>query len=236
MEAIAVIIPLRAESGSDAVPIGTIAVVAANALVFAAGFIVDPHLLVPGMLAFGSLHPHQWITSLFLHADAFHLLGNMLFLWIFGLLVEAVCGAWKFVALFLISGALASAFEQVLLLDLNPTLAPPNGPRYALGASGAIFGLAAAALLWAPTARVAGVYMIGLRLRPFRVKARTMVIGFILWEVAGLAMRGFENSSELSHVTGAVFGWLVAYAMLKFGWVNTEGWDLLSEKSRRKAW
>ncbi len=230
------IIPLRAESGSDAIPVGTLLVLAANVIVHVARFVVETDWVAAGALAFGKLHPHQWVTSLFLHDDWLHLLGNMLFLWVFGLLVEAICGAWKFVVVFLLSGVLASAFEQIIMLDINPTLAPREGPAYGLGASGAIFGLAAAALLWAPTARVSGVYMIGMRADTFRVKARTLVVGYLLWELVGLAMLGFTMSSELGHVTGAVFGWLIAYVMLKLRWVNTEGWDLLSAKSGRTAW
>lgn len=60
----------------------------------------------PWLLSYGDgLHPLQWITSNFLHAGALHLLGNMIFLWAFGLVVEGKLGWWLRLAQVLIGQA-----------------------------------------------------------------------------------------------------------------------------------
>lgn len=66
------------------------------------------------------LHPLQWITSNFLHAGAIHLLGNMVFLWGFGLVVEGKLGWLRFLAIYLAIGVAQCAIEQTIMLWSNP--------------------------------------------------------------------------------------------------------------------
>ncbi|MGH7658750.1 MAG: rhomboid family intramembrane serine protease [Gemmatimonadales bacterium] len=89
-----------------------------------------------------------WFTlfsSMFMHGGWMHLLGNMLFLWIFGDNVEEAMGHAKFLVFYLICGVLASLAQ--IFLDLDSTI--PS-----LGASGAISGVLAAYLVLFPRQKV----------------------------------------------------------------------------------
>jgi membrane associated rhomboid family serine protease len=85
------------------------------------------------------------LTSIFLHGDAAHLIGNMLFLWIFGDNVEDRLGHLKYILFYLACGLVASAVQLVS----NPESSVPI-----LGASGAIGGVMGAYMIAYPRARV----------------------------------------------------------------------------------
>ncbi len=229
-------IPLRVMDGGDTVPWATIGLIVVNVLVFGVSLGADPEETAQWMLVFGELDPLQWVTSLFLHGGWLHLAFNMLFLWIFGIVVEGVAGAPRFLALYISAGALESMVTQFLMLDALPIEGGEGGPRGALGASGAVFGTVAAALLWAPRTRIEGVLFLGLRAIPFGASVLLFAVLYLLAELARWALADFETSSELMHLLGAAVGWSLAWVMLRLGWVDTGGWDLFSAKSRRKAW
>jgi len=81
-----VIIPWGTDAPIYHRPIATIGVMVACVVAFA----VDPrHEHTEYLLALGDgVHPLQWLTNIFLHGDIMHLLGNLLFLWAFGIIVE----------------------------------------------------------------------------------------------------------------------------------------------------
>src|SRR5436309_1301768 len=85
------------------------------------------------------------LSSMFLHSGWAHLLGNMLFLWVFGNNVEDVLGRGRYIAFYLLVGVAAS-FAHILA---NPTSDIPT-----VGASGAIAGILGAYLVLFPRARV----------------------------------------------------------------------------------
>jgi membrane associated rhomboid family serine protease len=98
---------------------------------------------------------HGWlitaITSMFLHANWEHLLGNMLFLWIFGNNVEDAFGPVRFLVFYLAGGVTATALQTLVTLDYGNDSAStiPN-----LGASGAISAVLGAYIVLLPNARV----------------------------------------------------------------------------------
>jgi len=100
--------------------------------------------------------PQQWarlVTALFLHADWAHLLGNLVFLLIFGLPAERVMGPWRFLALFFFGGALANLFAVLVI-------GAPD--RLIIGASGAVSAVIGAYLALFPRARLGVVVPLGL--------------------------------------------------------------------------
>jgi len=103
----------------------------------------------------GTAVGHSWpvtaFTSMFMHGSWLHIIGNMLFLWIFGNNVEDAMGRGRFLVFYLLSGLVAIAAQTVVTLTLGTTIeaAVPT-----LGASGAVSGVLGAYLVMLPFARV----------------------------------------------------------------------------------
>jgi membrane associated rhomboid family serine protease len=105
-------------------------------------------------------------TGLFLHASAWHLLGNGLFLLIFGVPAERALGPWRLLALFLLGGALANALTALLLADPG---------RVVVGASGGISAVIGSYLVLFPRARLGVVVPLGLWLEFVRAPAALLI-------------------------------------------------------------
>jgi membrane associated rhomboid family serine protease len=146
------------------------------------------------------------ITSMFVHAGWLHIIGNMLFLWIFGDNVEDRMGHGRYLVFYLLCGIAATATQTYFSLD---TVLP------AVGASGAIAGVLGAYLMLYPTARVE-VVIIPLIFIPFFIPAAALiVIWFVTQLFSGIAEIGSATSGSgvawWAHVggflTGAVLIW-----------------------------
>jgi rhomboid family protein len=110
------------------------------------------------------------ITAMFLHGDPFHLIGNMLALWVFGRRVEDACGPWRFLAFYLLAGTWA----HILFVLVQSDSRIPS-----IGASGAIFGLMGAYLLLYPGGRIRTlIFLSFVPLLP-RVRAIWIVLYFV---------------------------------------------------------
>lgn len=105
----------------------------------------------------GGVAAFATFTAMFMHADFWHLFGNMIFLWAFGRRVEDACGSWRFLLFYLLAG-MASNVGSVLL---NPDM----DTIPAIGASGAISGVMGAYLLLFPGAWINCLWGVGLILR-----------------------------------------------------------------------
>ncbi|WP_165074353.1 rhomboid family intramembrane serine protease [Paludisphaera rhizosphaerae] len=203
-------------------PIATIGVMVACVL----AFLVDPtHEHREFLLDLGDgVHPLQWVTNIFLHADILHLAGNLLFLWAFGIIVEGKLGAIGFLAVYLAMGVFQSATIQILI--------DPGEARYMLGASGAIYGLMALCMIWAPRNDLYCIVLLSgfMRLLVFQPEIPILWFStfYILWELMLSALNGFSASSAMAHATGAVGGLILGLVLLKLDLVDCEGWDLLS--------
>ena len=201
-------------------PVATVGLIVANTVIFFAvlsGSISDPEYWV---LPYGEgLTPVQWLLSMFMHADFEHLLGNMLFLWVFGLVVEGKIGWYRFLGCYLAIGIGQSMGEQTLQLMLG-------GQGDSLGASSAIYGIMAMAAVWAPKNEVSFFYWLFLFYGgTFEVSIMWLSFFYIGLDVLGWLLLGFSSSSWL-HVGGALLGAPLAVMMLKSGHVDCEKWDL----------
>ncbi len=186
----------------------------------------DPERLIPLLLIYGEWNPLQWITSVFLHEGWMHLLGNLLFLWAFGLVVEGQLGWWKFGLLYLAITVLSGGIEQTIML---------GGEGGSLGASGVIFGLLAIVLLWAPENEVDCLWFIGIRIIHLEMQWRWFALWYIGWEVLMALLNGMEMSSAVLHLIGAATGVPLGIALLKLKVVDCEGWDLFSRMRRNRT-
>jgi len=213
-------------------PYATIGLIAVNTVVFLLTATMDPDLVKPWMIVYGeSLHPLQWVTSLFLHDGFGHLLGNMVFLWTFGLVVEGKLGWWRFLAVYLLIGVAESLIGQVAFLGLDK-------PEYGLGASGAISGLLAIALVWAPLneVQIVGLFWFFI-IRPFSFDLAVVWCagGYIALDVLFAWLQGFQLSGELAHVIGAVMGGVLGVVLLNRNLVDCENWDVFAVLEGRKG-
>jgi membrane associated rhomboid family serine protease len=147
------------------------------------------------------------LTSMFLHAGWFHLLGNMLFLWIFGNNVEDALGRGRFLLLYLCSGV-AAALAQALS---DPTSAVPM-----VGASGAVAGVLGAYLLIYPWSNVHVFLWIVIFFRIVTVPAWIMLgLWFAMQLISGLARpAGTPGVAFWAHV-GGFAGGLVLVTLLR---------------------
>ncbi|MBI3769627.1 MAG: rhomboid family intramembrane serine protease [Deltaproteobacteria bacterium] len=147
-------IPLRDTVPSETVPVITRLLIAANVLVFlyqvglgeAGESFIRAYGLVPRRVHadhLATLSP--LVTSMFLHGGWMHLLGNMLYLNIFGDNVEDRLGHLRYLALYLVTGIVAGVAQ----ITINPHSSLPM-----VGASGAIAGVTGAYFLFFPRARV----------------------------------------------------------------------------------
>jgi membrane associated rhomboid family serine protease len=186
-------------------------------------FVLDGNLsqLQSLMLERDAIRPWQRVTSNFMHLDIGHLLGNMFFLWGFGIVVEGKLGWAKFVPLYLAMGAIQCAIEQAIGVMLE-------NPVPSLGASAAICGMMAMAMIWAPRNELRCIAWYGLHPTFFEVSILTMSALFIGWDVLNAWAADFELSTATLHVMGAVVG-AVAGTILHFTKiVDCEGWDVFN--------
>jgi membrane associated rhomboid family serine protease len=134
-----------------------------------------------------------FVTCMFLHAGLMHLLGNLLYLWIFGDNVEDRLGHVRFLLFYLLCGVGAS----VAHIAFNP-----NSPVPVVGASGAIAGVLGAYLLAFPRASVDTLVVLGIFITILRLPA-FIVLGF--WFV--LQYLGGLQSMRMANMAGGVAWW-----------------------------
>jgi membrane associated rhomboid family serine protease len=142
-------------------PLMTIILIALNTLILIWELTLPEKMLSAVFWIFGFTPAFAWarqgagmissITSIFLHGGVFHLLSNMLFLWVFGRRVEDACGSGRFLLYYLFAGVTA---------DLVTALVQPNEWIPSVGASGAIFGVMGAHLVLFPEGRIRTLWFI----------------------------------------------------------------------------
>jgi len=162
-------IPLRDENPTKNFPVVTVLLIAVNCVVFLFQWLspesLQFYIYKMGAIPFEITHfktisytiahsgeelvrispPLSLFTSMFLHGSFFHLIGNMLYLWIFGNNIEDYLGPARF-SLFYICSGLAAALTHILF--------HPNSQVPMIGASGAIAGILGAYFILYPSARV----------------------------------------------------------------------------------
>ncbi len=141
-------------------------------------------------------------TAMFIHAGWLHILGNMLYLWVFGGNVEDNFGQFKYILFYLVSG-LAAAFIE--------TIVTPSSDVPSVGASGAIAGVLGAYLVLYPLSRIRPIFV---RIPVFILLALWFLLQFI--RVGSL---GEAGAGGVAHVGGFVFGLMIAgvYRLLTHG-------------------
>jgi membrane associated rhomboid family serine protease len=207
-------LPLKDDNPTNTFPFVTVALILANCFVFyhqltlslpaAQKFIFQwgaiPYQIVHGEVLYGKgLFPPflTLFSSMFLHGGFLHLIGNMLYLWIFGNNIEDSLGHFRFLLFYLLTG-LGAALAQVF--------SDPQSTTPMIGASGAVAGVLGAYLLLFPHARILTLMFIFVFIRMIRIPA-LIVLGF--WFLVQLlsVTSGFETGvAFFAHIGGFVAG------------------------------
>ncbi|WGM88981.1 MAG: rhomboid family intramembrane serine protease [Candidatus Bathyarchaeota archaeon] len=162
--------------------------------------LVTTYGLVPAQIMNGN-HIPSLVTSMFLHADLFHLGLNMLFLLLSGDAVERELGNLKFLALYLICGIMAGLFHAYL----NSSSTIPT-----IGASGAIFGILAAFAILFPFRWILKLF----GFIPLPLPVILFVFITILTETAYVSSGIIENVAHTAHVGGFLAGFFLTLTII----------------------
>ena len=167
-----------------------------NAAVLGLGFIpsvvhntaeLDPRfIIIPESLSY--------LTYSFLHADIFHLGGNMLFLWVFGDNVEDALGHIRYLIFYLLCAIAGAAFQGLVAWNSQVPL---------IGASGAIAGVVVAYLILYPRVKV---WVLAFARIPLRIPAFIPLILWVLFQVFMFAAGGEDQISWACHIGGIIAG------------------------------
>jgi rhomboid protease GluP len=173
----------------------TFALIAANVIVYAyTSFLSgnsirtsDPVLEVFGQFNYYVMQGEVWrlFTAMFVHADIVHLFGNMFFLLIFGLRAEEMFDIKEYMLIYFLSG-LAGGFLTLTLWPLD---------TLSVGASGAIFGMVGATIIYA------------------RRSIGQSIITALLYAFFLFFLNLGENVNYLAHLGGLLVGLLIGYVL-----------------------
>jgi len=208
-------IPLHDDNPTSIFPIVTIIFIAMCAAVFFWELSLGPateqafysYGAIPAVVVGDKLLPPQvdvipaWMTvftSMFMHGGWMHIIGNMLYLWIFGNNVEDAMGHSRFVVFYLVCGI--AAFLAHALGDVNSQI--PT-----VGASGAISGVLGAYLLLHPHARVLVAIPLGFIIHTTRLPAGiVLAFWFVLQLINSAIAAGDTGVAWGAHIGGFVAG------------------------------
>jgi membrane associated rhomboid family serine protease len=228
------VIPLRDANPTRSTPIVTVALIAACFVAFAFelgrlasggtealdAFVTEWGIVPAELTAAWSsgsgltVEALTLITSQFLHGGWLHLLGNLLFLWIFGNNVEDRLGRFRFLLFYLVGGAVAGLTQVAI---------DPDSTIPTIGASGAIAATLGAYLVLFPRARITSLVFLGFFYQLIDVPAViVLVFWFALQLIDGLASIGVTDTAGggvafFAHIGGFVFGAVVGLALNAVG-------------------
>lgn len=209
------LIPYRAKNPPERFPYVTVSLIALNTLIFLltcnGSLEVRDDIVARFAVSHANLSPITLLTAMFLHGSVLHLVGNMLFLWIFGAAVEGRLRPLRYIAVYLFAGAIGG-----LLSDFVTGLIDPDTPN--LGASGAIMGLAGAYLYLFPYAPIRIAWFLWLGMLPrggiTEWQARWVILYFVALDVFNGILLGKllgvagDGVGHFAHLGGAGAGFL----------------------------
>jgi membrane associated rhomboid family serine protease len=213
-------LPLKDDNPTHTFSFVTVALILANCLVFyhqitlnfaaSQRFVFEwgaiPYQITHGEVLYGKAFVPPMLTlfsSMFLHGGFLHLIGNMLYLWIFGNNIEDTLGHFRFLLFYLLAG-LCAALTQVF--------SEPQSTTPMIGASGAVAGVLGAYLLLFPRARILTFMFVFIFIRLIRVPA-LIVLGFWFFIQILSVGAGVEGSvAFFAHIGGFLAGLILIKA------------------------
>ncbi len=208
-------IPLRDENPPKSFPIINVCLLVLNVLVFIVQVtsenlnreLIYRFSLIPSL--FFNDPAANWfrpVTYLFLHGGFVHIIGNMLFLYIFGGNIEDILGHTRYLFYYLAVGICGGLFQAALTMHTS-------GPI--IGASGAISGVLTAYILLFPYRRILTLVFLGFFIMPVRIPAFVYITIWIGGQFLGLVSSVFgdngNNVAYFVHFGGIISGFLYIY-------------------------
>jgi membrane associated rhomboid family serine protease len=198
------------------------AIIAANCIIFAT-YGLNPERRDAVFVSYAMV-PDQWtwktiFTSMFLHGDIMHLLGNMLFLYIAGDNVEDRLGHLAYLTFYLLAGVTGAMAHMVYATHFGG-----GGGIATVGASGAIAGVMGAYLIFFPNIQIRFILWLLIFVRTFTLPSWG-VLGFWVASQILMARSQWQGTAEkemamiavFAHIGGFVFGMIVAIGARLFG-------------------
>ncbi len=160
-----------------------------------------------------------------IHADLIHLIGNMIFLWVFGNAICSNIGNLKYLTLFLAATLVSATVHN--LMDGSP----------AIGASGAINGIVGVVFAMYPLNRVYLFWVFLIRGGTFSCRAFWVILAWFAFDVWGAATGG-GMIAYWAHIGGFLGGVGLGLAALHFDWIRLTTYDnrCLLEILKRETW
>ena len=206
--------PLKDTQPSYSRPVVNILLIAVNLLVFLFEYSLGPRTLNAFIEYYGLVPDHFQVsrvfTAMFLHGGWMHVLGNMLFLWVFGGRIEDLLGHGKYLVFYLLCGIVAA---------LGQTVADPYSTIPMVGASGAIAGVMGAYLIKFPRARILTLVFIVFFVTTIEIPAPIMLgFWFVTQLFNGLGSIARTHVSQggtafFAHIGGFVAGMALVKVM-----------------------
>lgn len=225
------IIPVGVNYAARRYPVVTFTLIGINVVLFLSELILGwtcapdfPEWVFNNLwLAPASAHWYSYLTTLFVHGGLFHLVGNMIYLFLFGSCVEDIIGRWKF-AVFYLLGGLCADFAYIAATPAHFASEIPLG-----GASGAVSACIGGFLVLLPKTEIEFKYFFWF-LRPFaggfELKAWIVIIFWFLEDLASALLvhaSGMPGGVAFAaHVGGTCLGFGLLLALRKWIRAGTE--------------
>lgn len=186
---------------------------------------------LPASLATLATRPWTLVTYMFLHDEPMHLIGNVLWLWAFGYILQDLAGPRKLIPLFIYGGLVGGVF-YLISFNLLPVLATASKTSTLIGASAGVMAIAIATTTLSP----------GYRIFPMINGGIPLWVLTLLFVVLDFAMvTGNNTGGHLAHLAGALMGFIYVWQLRRgrdwgawmnrfFDWVN----DLFNPD--KKSW
>lgn len=214
------LIPYRVDVPMARWPVANVAILATMVLAFGAQLGMSATRLEE--LVLGGTSAVGWVTYMWLHGGVFHLLGNMLFLWVFGNAVCAKLGNLVYAPVYVGLGLVAAAAHMAF--DGSP----------AVGASGAINGVVGLYLVLYPRNDISCFYLLLFRPGTFTASSFWLILMWLAFDVLGVAL-GAPGVAYWAHLGGFAVGFGLGLILLRTGTVRMEPYEQ-SLPAAWKAW
>jgi membrane associated rhomboid family serine protease len=207
------LIPYRVKNPWKRFPYATVSIIALNVLIYLCtteyALVIREDVADTFAFQLGVSNIFAMFSAMFLHGDIFHLLGNMLFLWVFAPPVEDRLGIPRFLAIYFATGICGDLLQGLFDVFIHGFTLP------GIGASGCIMGVMGAYWYIFSWSTVCVFYWFGWIFRGVWEVAAFWIIGlFLLMDVAkGILEQGMGGVANFAHVGGGVSGALLCLLM-----------------------